>query len=50
MRLLPELIKDVRTGRFERTLAGLTAVGAAITTAEVYLSHDSASFGNKTMW
>lgn len=50
MRLLPELLTDVRTGRFERTLAGLTAVGAAITTAEVYLEHDSASFGNKTMW
>ncbi len=50
MRLLPDLLTDVRTGRFERSLAGLTAVGAAITTAEVYLEHDSASFGNKMMW
>lgn len=43
-------ISDVRTGRFERTLSALTAAGAAITTAEIYLEHDSASFGNKTMW
>jgi hypothetical protein len=28
----------------------LTAVGAAATTAEVFLSHDGASFGNKMMW
>lgn len=40
----------VRTGRFERTLSGLTAAGAAITAAEIYLSHDGASFGNKMMW
>lgn len=41
---------DVRTGRFERTLAGLAAAGALITTGEIYTSHDSASFGNKMMW
>ena len=44
------LVADVRTGRFERSLAALTAVGAVITTGEIYLEHDSASFGNKTMW
>jgi hypothetical protein len=43
-------IGDIRTGRFERTLSGLAAAGAAVTTGEVYLSHDSASFGNKMMW
>jgi len=43
-------IHDVQTGRFQRTLAVLTAAGAAITTAEIYLSHDGASFGNKMMW
>ena len=48
--LLARALTDVRTGRFERTLAGLTAVGAGITTAEIYLSHDGASFGNKMMW
>ena len=43
-------LHDVRTGRFERTLSALTAAGAVITTGEIYLSHDGASFGNKMMW
>jgi len=43
-------IRDVRTGRFERSLSGLTAVGALVTTAEIFFEHDSASFGNKWMW
>jgi hypothetical protein len=43
-------LHDVRTGRFERTLAGLAAAGAIVTTGEIYTSHDSASFGNKMMW
>ncbi len=47
---IDRLIRDIQTGRFERTLAGLTAAGAIITTAEIYTSHDSASFGNKMMW
>ena len=48
--LLERAVSDVRTGRFEQTLAGLTAAGAAVTTAEIYLAHDGASFGNKLMW
>ena len=44
------LLHDVRTGRFERTLSALTAAGAAITAAEIYMEHDAASFGNKMMW
>lgn len=43
-------VKDIRTGRFERSLAGLTAAGAAITAAEIYSEHDGASFGNTMMW
>ena len=43
-------LHDIRTGRFERTLAGMAAIGAAITTAEIFTSHDGASFGNKMMW
>lgn len=43
-------IEDVRTGRFERSLAAMTAAGAVITTGEIYMSHDGASFGNKMMW
>jgi hypothetical protein len=44
------LLRDVRTGRFERTLSALTAAGAAVTAGEIYMEHDAASFGNKTMW
>lgn len=40
----------VRTGRFERTLSGLTAAGSLITSAEIFLEHDRASFGNRVMW
>lgn len=40
----------MQTGRFQRTLAGLTAAGAVVTTLEIYTEHDSASFGNKMMW
>ena len=43
-------LQNVRTGHFQRSLAGLTAGGAVITTLEIYVSHDSASFGNKLMW
>jgi hypothetical protein len=43
-------LADVRSGRFERGLSALTAVGAAVTAGEIYLSHDGASFGNKMMW
>jgi hypothetical protein len=44
------IIRDVRSGRFERSLSALTSAGAAITAAEIYMEHDAASFGNKMMW
>lgn len=44
------LLWDVQHGRFERSLAALTAAGAAITGAEIWLEHDRASFGNRMMW
>jgi hypothetical protein len=47
---IDRFIGDIQTGRFERSLAGLTAAGAVVTTAEIYTSHDSASFGNSMMW
>lgn len=50
MRPVRAVVRAIRTGRFERTLAALTAAGAAVTTAEIYLSHDGASFGNKMMY
>ncbi len=43
-------LADIRSGRFEQGLAALTAAGAVVTTAEIYFSHDKASFGNKMMW
>src|SRR6478736_9107876 len=47
---LQQAVTDVRTGRFERSLSAVTAAGAAVTAAEIYLSHDGASFGNRMMW
>ena len=43
-------VHDVRSGRFERSLSALTAVGALVTTVEIFFEHDSASFGNRLMW
>ena len=43
-------IRNVETGRFERSLSALTAAGALVTAVEIYFEHDSASFGNKLMW
>lgn len=47
---IDRLVKNVESGRFERLLAGLTAVGALVSAAEIYLEHDKASFGDKWMW
>jgi hypothetical protein len=48
--LIDHLVRNVEHGRFERALCGLTAVAALVTTAEVYVEHYKASFGNKMMW
>ena len=47
---IDRMLRNVREGRFERSLSGLTAAGALVTAAEIYFEHDSASFGNKMMW
>src|ERR1700734_4316064 len=47
---IDRMLRNVETGRFERSLSALTAAGALITAAEIYFEHDSASFGNKMMW
>src|SRR3569833_69992 len=44
------LLGYIETGRFERSLSALTAVGALVTAAEIFFEHDGASFGNKMMW
>lgn len=41
---------DIAHGRFERSLAGLTAIAAMVTTTEIYIEHYRGSFGNKAMW
>ncbi|NYF98121.1 hypothetical protein [Janibacter cremeus] len=48
--LIDRMVVNVEHGRFERSLAGLTAVGALVTTAEVFIEHYGASFGNRWMW
>ena len=47
---IDHLVRNIRTGHFERSLSALTAVGALVTAAEIFFEHDSASFGNKMMW
>ena len=47
---IDKMVHNVETGRFERSLSGLTAAGALVTAAEIYFEHDKASFGNPWMW
>jgi hypothetical protein len=47
---IDRLVRNIETGRFERSLSALTAVGALVTSAEIYFEHDKASFGNSWMW
>jgi hypothetical protein len=48
--LIDRVFANVAHGRFERSLSGLTAVAAVVTTTEIYIEHYKASFGNKWMW
>lgn len=48
--LIDALFANVAHGRFERSLSGLTAIAALLTSAEIYVEHYRASFGNKVMW
>jgi hypothetical protein len=47
---IDRMVRNVETGRFERSLSALTAVGALVTAGEIFFEHDKASFGNKWMW
>jgi hypothetical protein len=44
------LVRNVETGRFERSLSALAGIGSLITATEIYFEHDRASFGNRMMW
>jgi hypothetical protein len=48
--LIDRAVRNIEHGRFERSLSGLTAFAAAVTTAEIYVEHYRASFGNRMMW
>jgi hypothetical protein len=48
--MIDKIVSEVQHGTFERSLSGLTAMAAAVTTAEIYVEHYRASFGNKMMW
>ena len=43
-------LRNVSHGRFERSLSGITAFSAVITTLEIYFEHYRASFGDPWMW
>lgn len=47
---IDRMVRNIETGRFERSLSALTAAGALVTGVEIYFEHESASFGNKMMW
>ncbi|MGN6161586.1 MAG: hypothetical protein ACTHOG_07745 [Marmoricola sp.] len=47
---IDRFVRNVRTGRFERSMSALTAAGSVVAAVEIFFEHDSASFGNKLMW
>jgi len=47
---IDRMVRNIETGRFERSLSALTAAGAVVTAAEIFFEHDKASFGNRWMW
>jgi len=50
LRGIDRMVRNIETGRFERSLSGLSAAGSLVTAAEIYFEHDKASFGNPWMW
>ena len=37
---IDRMVRNIETGRFERSLSALTAVGALVTAAEIFFEHD----------
>jgi len=50
MRLAARALWNLRRGRMQRTLSGLTAASAAPLAFEIYLEHYKGSFGDKWEW
>jgi hypothetical protein len=46
----PRLLRDLRRGRLQRSLAAATALSALPLGAEIYFEHFRGSFGDKWMW
>ncbi|MCQ9165982.1 MULTISPECIES: hypothetical protein [unclassified Arthrobacter] len=47
---IDRMVRNIETGRFERSLSAVTAVGSLVTAAEIFFEHDKASFGDPWMW
>jgi hypothetical protein len=50
VKLLARVQRNLLSGRFQKTLSGLTAVSAVGLGFEIYLEHYKGSFGDKWMW
>ncbi|MBV9213106.1 MAG: hypothetical protein JOZ25_05610 [Actinobacteria bacterium] len=50
MKLAARALWNLRRGRVQRTLSGLTAASAAPLAFEIYLEHYKGSFGDKWEW
>jgi hypothetical protein len=50
MRRRARLLRNLRRGRVQRTLAGATALSALPLGVEIYFEHFRGSFGDKWMW
>ena len=48
--LVDRWVQDVQRGRFQRQLAGATAVSALVTSFEIAVEHYRASYGDPWMW
>ena len=48
--LVDRTLRNVVHGRFERSLSGMCAAAALLTTAEIYIEHYRASFADPLMW
>jgi hypothetical protein len=48
--MIARAVRNLRSGRLQRTLAGATALSALPLGVEIYFEHFRGSFGDKWMW
>jgi hypothetical protein len=46
---IDRFLGNVRHGRFERAMSGITAAGAVVSALEIWMEHDRASFAHRLM-